>query len=348
MPDDALLLDLENLRSVYVQKQRAANTLQAGIKNLSGALSKTSRALQDFAENNLAFQDDVLSDAGEALNTARTSKELALDTMSQTLRREAQRLGNLTGALRDASNALQAQPVDVIRLDHAYTMLQSNMGQDGILDEIMPALQQELETAQQQLGTIFGSALRDAMAEMGVAVTGQPPRFALGRFELDANFLTRKASLLYGKTEVAKGIPLSLEGIVKTYQRELRNIEGRSEDGEAWIRDLYTAWEQARQSSSKTTTRANIVDVFYAFVLQRQSRAFKADPGKRTFRDYSRAQFIYDFSEFAQRQRLSVDGKNVMAHIATKSQADSASKSIWIMNGNSPYDGDYLADIEFS
>jgi hypothetical protein len=82
-------------------------------------------------------------------------------------------------------------------------------------------------------------------------------------------------------------------------------------------------------------------------VLLRQGRAFASEPSKRTFTDYTRAQFLYDFYEFAHRQRLVYDGQSVKAHSATKSQTDSAAKSMWVVEGDSPYDGRYIADIEF-
>ena len=60
-----------------------------------------------------------------------------------------------------------------------------------------------------------------------------------------------------------------------------------------------------------------------------------------------RAQFAYDFYEFANRQRLAHDGHVAKAHSATKSQTDSATRSMWIVEGDTPYDGRYIADVEF-
>jgi hypothetical protein len=347
MPNDDLLLDLETTREAYAQKQKAANALLTGIKNFSGTLNKTSRALEDYAVQNISIGAEMLDEATDGFNTVRSFKETSLDRLLADLRREANRLTLLVGALRDASGALRSNPVDVVKLDQAYGVMGRNASQEDQLDDLLSTLADELHTAQEQLGSIFGSALRNGMSEIGVDVTGQPPRFQIGRFELGANFVTRKASLNYGKLEVVKNIPLSLEGIIRTYQRELKNIEGRAEDGPSWMKQFYEAWERARQSSGKAGTRINVVDVYYELVLLRQNRAFMVDPSKRSFRDYSRAQFIHDFVEFAYNQRLGVDGKYAAAHVATRSQADSPSKSMWIVTGRGPHDGDYIADIEF-
>ena len=54
-----------------------------------------------------------------------------------------------------------------------------------------------------------------------------------------------------------------------------------------------------------------------------------------------------DFYEFASRQHLAHDGQTVKAHSAVKSQTDYATKSMWIVEGDTPYDGRYIADVEF-
>jgi len=78
----------------------------------------------------------------------------------------------------------------------------------------------------------------------------------------------------------------------------------------------------------------------------RQSRAFAIEPSKRTFADYPRAQFIYDFYEFAVSQRLAHQGYSVMASQSTKSQTDSPARSMWIVEGDSPYDGHFYSDVQ--
>ena len=83
-------------------------------------------------------------------------------------------------------------------------------------------------------------------------------------------------------------------------------------------------------------------------ILLRQKRTFNNAPSKRSFTDYSPAQFAYDFERFVygdDRQRY--DGWVVMPHVATKSQAESAAKSMWIVTGHSPHEGQYISGIEF-
>jgi hypothetical protein len=211
----------------------------------------------------------------------------------------------------------------------------------------MPELVSELEQAQARLGDEFGAALRDRLAEMGIQIGGRPPRFEVGRFEIVADFVSRIASISYGKIPVAPKVKLSLDTLIKAYQFEVKAVEERNEDGQRWVEIFCRAWENARRKSERNSVRANIVDCYYELVLLRQSRTFNNFPSKRSFVDYGRAQFAYDLDLFTRQQRLSYQGLQAMTHTATKSQAESPSRSIWIVEGSGPHDGRYVADIEF-
>jgi hypothetical protein len=82
-------------------------------------------------------------------------------------------------------------------------------------------------------------------------------------------------------------------------------------------------------------------------VLLRQPRAFRSAPTKHGFVEYSRAQFAYDFATFAGRQRLEYKGLRAFGLVATKSQTDNPERSFWIVEGNTPHDGRYIADVKF-
>ena len=115
--------------------------------------------------------------------------------------------------------------------------------------------------------------------------------------------------LRYGKDVVAPHVPITVDATLKAYQAAIKTIQGRNEDGAAWLAQLHDAYQLARRKRERATThRINIVDVYLELVLLRQGRAFASEPSKRTFTDYSRAQFIFDFYEFTNRQRLAHQG----------------------------------------
>jgi hypothetical protein len=341
MPNEPLLLQLTQLTDSYSLRQKRANAVQAAFKLTGDALAKTQRALRDYAEHDTTV--DVQA-AQEAFGRVRV-KEEGIDPLAADLRREIKGLATLIAALKESATALRAEPVDVVRLDKALAAIQASK-EPGVA-EVIPELQGELDLAQRALGDEFGQKLRAALQALGVAIGGRPPKFEIGRFELDANFAKRAAVLRYGRDIVAPHVSITVDATVKAYQAAAKAIQGRSVDGAAWIAQLYDAYQNVRRKREISGPRVNIVDVYIELVILRQGRNFAVEPSKRTFSDYSRAQFIYDFYEFTSRQRLTHQGQVVMVHASTKSQTDSPAKSMWIVQGDSPYDGRYFSDIEF-
>lgn len=345
MPNDALIAALERLRDTYSQRQKTTNNLMAALKGAGGSVGKASRALREYADQGGGASPPI-AQAQQVFGTLRL-KEDAVDPLLPDLRREVKALTSLTAALKDALAALRGEAVDVVKLGHAEAALQASKISDAAVAAVLPGLEQELQQAQRSLGDTFGLALRHALAEQGVALGGRPPSFEIGPFELDANFVTRSAALSYGKNLVSARVPLSVEAVTKAYQRESKAIMGRGEDGGRWIEQLYTAWEAVRRRRGTSEPRANIVECYLEMVLLRQPRAFRSAPTKHGFVEYSRAQFAYDFATFAGRQRLEYKGLRAFGLVATKSQTDNPERSFWIVEGNTPHDGRYIADVKF-
>jgi hypothetical protein len=344
MPDAALIAALESLRDSYGQRQKLTNGLIAALKATTGAINKAGRAIREYAPG--APPGSPLAQAQQAFAAVRLKDE-AVDPLMPDLRREVKALTAVVAGLKDALVALRGETVDVVKLGHAYSALESSKIQDGALRELLAGLAQELELAQRALGDTFGLALRHALAEQGVELGGRPPRFEIGRFELAANFVSRTATLSYGKELVLKRVPLSVEAVVKAYQREEKVISGRSEDGARWIEQFYTAWETVRRKRGSGELRVSIVECYLEHVLLRQTKAFRSSPSRHDFVDYSRAQFAYDFYQFTSRQPVTYKDLRAFGLVATKSQVDNAERSIWIVEGDSSYDGRYIADVKF-
>jgi len=344
MPNDALIGELDRLRETYSQRQKATNNLLMALKGTTSALGKTGRILREYTDQNPVTNG--LAQAQQAFGTLRL-KEEAIDPLMPELRREAKTLTSLAGALKDALAALRGESVDVVKLGHASAALQGTKIQDPALTALLPDLERELEQAQYALADTFGHALRAALAEQGIAMFGRPPRFEVGRFEIAANFVSRAATISYGKDVITKRAPLSVDAVIKAYQRDAKAVLGRGEDGDRWIAQFYAAWENARRRRDPHAKRANIVDCYFELVLLRQPKTFRITPSKSSLVDYSRAQFAYDFFEFTNQQRRSYNGMHVSAHSATKSQTENPERSFWIVDGNTPNQGNYVGDVKF-
>ncbi len=346
MSEATVLDQLEALRTIYSQRTRTVNSLIGSLRGVTTALTRANRALNDYATQPNQLASDTLQHTQAYLAELRLKDDI-IDPLLPELRREAKALGSLDGALKDALAALHGDSVDIIRLDRAVQTLQTSRIQDDTLVQILPLLQAELQEAQRVLGDTFGADLRRALADMGVTIGGRPPRFEAGPFEIVANFVKRSATINYGKHTVIKRVPLSVDAVLKGYQRAHKLVVDRKEDGQRWMSQLYEAWERARRKRERSDTRANIADCYYELTLLRQSRTFRGEPGKQSIQDYMRAQFAYDFFVFTDREQRTHEGKQVSAHNATKSQTESLERSMWIVEGDSPHVGRYIADIEF-
>ncbi len=346
MQRESLIESLGTLLDTSDRRRRATDGLLRTLKGANNALIKAHRSLDDYAEQRVYLDEAQVAQAQQAME-ALGFKDAVYDRLYNTLRRESKDLSNQVKALRDVITALQGDIVDLIKLDRAYHILQQSPLQDEDFQALVPDLEGEIEQAQTRLGTEFGAALRDALAELGIEIGGRPPRFEVGRFEILADFVGRSAKISYGKTELVPRVKLSLETVIKAYQKEVQSVENRNEVGERWMQQLHTAWQNAQLKQSRKSQRVNIVDCYYELVLLRQKRNFGSSPSKKSFVDYNRAQFAYDFFEFTHNQNLSYNGLTLSAHTATKSQAESPSRSMWIVEGDSPYTGRYISDIEF-
>jgi hypothetical protein len=345
MPDAAVIDALEDLREQYGQRQKATANLLGAMKAATGALGKAGKTLREYAERSPGASDDV-GRALEALAASRLRDE-AFDPLLPALRREAKLLITQTSALKDALAALRAESVDVIKLGHAVAALRASKLPDSDVAALLPQLTEELEQGQRALGDTFGLSLRHALADRGLELGGRPPRFELGPFELAADFVSRAATLSYGKILVAKRVPLSVEAVLKAYDREARAIMARDEDGARWIEQLHSAWKSVQQRRGGAEARANIIECYYELVLLRQPKAFRSAPSKQLFADYSRAQFAHDFYAFTGRRPQLHQGLRAFGLVATKSQADNPERSVWIVEGDSPHAGRYIADVKF-
>ncbi len=345
MPNEALIAALDELRDQYSQRQKVTQNLLSALKGMPGTLTKTARALQTYVEQGTSIDPNKLGQSQQVFEALRV-KEDAVDPLVPDLKRETKWLAILLSSLRDTVSALRSDPVDAVRLSHAYETLQKLNIQDATLDGLLPAIAQDLEQAQSSLTVVFGEALRDRLAEQGIAVAGQIPNMEVGRFQIRLNVSKRTASISYGK-ELLRRVPLSVDSVVAAYQQESKAITGRSENGERWIGQFHEAWDLARNQRDSANQRANIVDCYYQMVLLRQGKTFHSAPAKKGFVDYSRAAFAYDFDQFGNRQRLAYKGLTVHAYPAIKAQTDSADKSMWIVDGSGPHDGRYIADIVF-
>lgn len=248
-------------------------------------------------------------------------------------------MGSLNTAVKLASeNKADALPMHkaLLKLEAAAAEVDNETLATAV-STFAAATQQALD----DLAFDFAKDLREAFARRGETVDGRPPILTVGDLTFKIEMASRKGQWLYGREPLTNPIPLSLTGILKAYDQQVKRIVNRQLES-SFLPDLQKAWQDCmdKRKQRPSGRRINIVEVYAQLTMNRQNARFWNAPSRSTFKDYDRVLFVRDLV-LAQEQgetpfRLGV---------ATKSQAEQASRAIWLPR--TAVDGNYYSDITF-
>ncbi|MDJ0752205.1 MAG: hypothetical protein QNJ45_01720 [Ardenticatenaceae bacterium] len=246
-------------------------------------------------------------------------------------------------ALKTAVRLAGEEKPDALPMQKALVKLQVAAAEvdSKPLDAAVAEFAAVTQTALDNLAFDFAKDLRDAFVERDEEVSGRPPTLAIGLFIFEINIVARKGQWFYGKEALTRPIPLSLKGILKAYDRQVRRIGQRETDVAEFVAELRQAWQDCVDKRSKSSGRVNIIEVYAQLILNRQSGRFWNAPARRTFKDYERELFVRDLI-LAREQGA---GNSFRLGVATKSQAEQANRSIWLPETAAT--GEYYSDIIF-
>lgn len=269
----------------------------------------------------------------------------------QILEPRLKELRQATAALKKAAKLASDDKPDALPMHKALLKLEEADAAlcDGELQRATESFRGETERALDALAFDFAKDLRELFAERGVEVSGRPPTLLVGELTLRIDVAARKAQWLYGREPVTGRLPLSSATIVKAYAQQHKRVAERETDPAAFLRELFDTWREELQARSRKPTgnRINLVDTHSKMALARQSARFWNAPSRSTFKDYPRPLFVRDLVLGRAAPTHSNDGSRYRLRlgVATKSQADSPSRSVWLPNEG--LDGEYYSDLTF-
>jgi hypothetical protein len=274
-----------------------------------------------------------------------------LQGAQQTLEPRFKDLRQATAALKAALKLAGADKPDALPMRKALLKLeQAAQATPGeALREATASFRQETERALDALAFDFASDLRDVFSERGIDIGGRPPTLLVGDLTLKIDVAARKAQWLYGKEPLTRMLPLSSTAIIKAYEQQRKLVLERDTDPDEFLQELFKSWRDELEGRSRKPAgnRLNLVETYSKVTMARQSARFWNAPSRGTFKDYPRPLFVRDLALAQRAPTVTVDGKRYRLRlgVATKSQADSASRSVWLPNG--AVDGEYYSDITF-
>lgn len=263
-------------------------------------------------------------------------------------------------ALRKAMNTLRAAirvvsdgKADAIPMQKALVKLEAAASdvESEALDAAVAAFAAATHGALDSLAMEFARDLRDEFAAREETVSGRPPVLAVGMLNLNIDTMARKGQWFYGKEPLTRPLPLSLKGTITAYEKQKKLIAQRTIDTDAFLQALHQAWQDSINKRDRRPPggRINIVEVHAQLTLNRQNARFWNAPARRTFKDYDRPLFVRDLTilrdEDATRLMVNGEARRLRLGVATKSQAEQASRSIWLPEN--ALEGQYYSDVTF-
>ena len=267
-----------------------------------------------------------------------------LRAATQELNPQFDALRAVIGALKGATRLAAEEKADALPMKKALTKLETAAARldNATLNEAVAAFGAVTQTALDNLAFDFAKDLRDAFAARGETIEGRPPTLTIGLLTFNINIAARKGQWFYGKEPLTKPIPLSLTGILKAHDQQVKRIINRKVDADTVVAELQKAWQDCLDKRSRRPRegRINLVEVYSQMTLNRQSNRFWNAPSRNTFKDYERVLFVRDLALLHE-----AGVRSFKLGVATKSQVDQASKSIWLPT--SALDGQYYSEITF-
>ncbi len=266
-----------------------------------------------------------------------------------------------SSALATATQLAGQEKLDALPMQKALEKLQEAVAlvkaaglEDAALDSATTAFAEATQSALDSLAFQFARDLKESFEARGQTVDGRPPTLVVEQLVLQIDIAARKAQWFYGKEALTSPLPLSLNGIIKAYDQQRKTILERKDETPVFLADLYKAWndlmtEKTEKSGRRPAqNRINLVETYAKLVLNRQVARFWNAPSRSTFKDYERPFFVRDLVLANEAgATVAVDGKSYRLRlgVATKSQADSAARSVWVPS--SALGGDFYGDITF-
>ena len=339
MPNEPLLNQLTQLTEGYTQRQKRAAALQAAFKFVTDAHSKTSRFLRDYADQDTTVDVARPGRLRPGAPQGRDHRPLLPD-----LRREIKTLATLIAALKESATALRAEPVDVVRLDKALTALQPSKEQ-AVLDP-SPTCRANLTWPSARWAT---SSARSC----GRRWLHWASRSAAGRPS------SSSAASSWTPTSPAASASCATARIwwrptCPSPSTPPQGLPGRVQgDPGPQRRTVPPGWRNSTTPIDRATQ------------AQRPRRAHQhrgclprtgaAAPGAglcqraeqtHLYRLHPRPVHLR-FLRVHRPPAAGVQGTGRQGARLHQSQTDSPAKSMWIVEGDSPYDGHYISDVEF-
>ncbi len=213
-----------------------------------------------------------------------------------------------------------------------------------IIDHIRTHLEDRVKQATERLGQDLGEAFKARGLTMRVLRREGPIEVRTPPLAIIIDRDKGKASLQFAK-ETLLQVPAECDAILAGYDGALK-VLNTPFDPQAFHEHCYSAWQACRAATGAKSERVEIVDFLPYLAIHRQKPAFLKDPRKKSFQDYTRAQFAWDVLRLRREKALIHKNRRLNLGVATGSSASKKSRVIFFEDeqGN----GEFKLTVFFS
>ena len=288
----------------------------------------------------------------DATEPAETSAEPATDFL-RTLSREEANLRNIRKAIRAVERHTENEPSsNIYKIKQEIARIEKILKQTQLADFVEEDVEQRMQPVksrmpdwEEQAQKSFGQRLEDALKEVDFELSGHYPLLKTMFYTLEVKLEANSVVIWYGpqqeRLDACKPVP---DVVAKKLAASNKKITGRGLDDELFLSNLYAAYKTtARNSEKKIGDSFPVSDVLLEYALLVQSKKFRTNPVKSSYREYGRVFFSYDLYRLKER---AVDGHELSLVTATRTYTRRRTGFLWIPSSERG-DGTYISHVRF-
>jgi hypothetical protein len=203
--------------------------------------------------------------------------------------------------------------------------------------------------AEARIRSRLGLELKNACAAAGLGFTvlsrEDPVEVRIPPLLLRLDFGRGRAELLFAREVVATTRP-EAEAILAARAKALRSLESGF-DSVRFFDDCLAAYRAALASADRAEgERVELTEFLPYLAVRRQTRTFRGNPVRESFRSYGKARFAYDVLRLRREGRLTRGGLRLNFGVATGSSASTKARVVYLEDEHG--DGEYKLTVFFT
>ncbi len=271
----------------------------------------------------------------------------------RTLSGEEANLRNMRKAIRAIERYAENEAVsNIYKIQQEMLRIEKILKQTKLADFVEEGVGQRIQPVksmmpewEEQAKKSFGKRLEDALKQVDFELSGHYPLLKAMFYTIEVKLETNSVVIWYGpeqeRLDACKLIP---EIAAKKLEASHKKIVNRDLDDETFLLNLFEAYKTATHHiEKKIGDSIPVSDILLEYALLVQSKKFRTNPVKSSYKEYGRVFFSYDLYRLTER---TIENHELSLVTATRAYTRRRAGFLWIPS-NEKGDGTYISHIRF-